>query len=88
VLIDMRDVKELPVHVVQLKKANERTFRDPHIGWVVVVGSSNPMVRFLFSTLAQIAGIKFGMVNTLDEALTLLAKMDPSVSELIHNPPA
>ena len=48
-------------------------------GYVFAVGSLNPMVKFMSSTVIQFTGVKLKTAINVDDALTQLQQLDPSL---------
>jgi hypothetical protein len=53
-------------------------------GYIFAVGSLNPMVKFMSSTVIQFTGVKLKTAINVDDALTQLQALDPNLrGELI-----
>lgn len=75
-ICDATHVTEYPRNVFVIQKASNIYLQHPQMGWLVFIGSNNPFVKFLASTVTQIAGIRFKYAKTLDEAERILKKID------------
>lgn len=63
--------------------ANMQFTKHPRMGWSIVVGTLNPITRFLVSTVAQINKARFRSFTTLEEALRFLQDIDASLPDLM-----
>jgi hypothetical protein len=60
-----------------------RTSREhPQMGWSVSVGLANPITRFVVTMVEKLTQSRQRYIDTLDEALTFLNDVDPSLPDL------
>jgi hypothetical protein len=52
-------------------------------GYVFVVGTMNPMVKFMSTTVVQFTGIRMKTAPTVDDALVQLQKLDLTLTSLM-----
>lgn len=81
VICDARSITEYPRNVMMIRRASEIYLKHPSMGWVIFIGFDNPLVRFLSNAVAQISGVNFRHVGTLEDAEAILEKIDFSSSE-------
>ncbi|MBX3086683.1 MAG: hypothetical protein KF716_33930 [Anaerolineae bacterium] len=48
-------------------------------GYIFAVGSMNPMVKFMSSTVIQFTGVRLKTAPTVEEAINQLQKLDPAL---------
>jgi hypothetical protein len=73
------------VHIHQPKislAVQMKASRHPKVGWTVILGVENPVLRFLIRVAASTAGTRVRHVNTLEIAVQYLISVDPSVEAL------
>lgn len=84
VLVDLSGVSNFPKSV-NVFRAALKPAQDPgRIGWVIIFGSHNMLLRFTASTLAHIAGARSNVrvMDTLDQAIAFLEERDSSLINL------
>lgn len=75
-LFDTRDIDGLP----GLKYLSAMEAPDhPAMGWQIVIGDMNPMVKFMVTMVAKINRARFQLVDSYVEALELLQKVDTTL---------
>ena len=52
-------------------------------GYVFAIGSMNPMVKFMSSTVVQFTGVKLKTAPSLEDALNQLQALDPSLKSVL-----
>ncbi len=77
---DTTKVGRFPVNLTQLSKAIEY-LKEPNLKAVVTIGTNNLLTRFVASTMTQVWHIELKMVNSMDEALAYLFKLDPTLQD-------
>jgi hypothetical protein len=75
-------------HIVNLKKypslkslASMRAGRHTNMGWNIITGNINPMVKFLAGTASQVYRSRFQPFDTFEEAVAFLYKVDASLPQ-------
>ncbi len=53
--------------------------RDPRVGWYLVVGSINPVIKMLVSIAVQIGHVRLRFFPTFDEALVFIQGQDATL---------
>lgn len=78
-IFDMTTQDKVP----DLKSMSSMAFTDhPTMGWAIVVGSVNPVTKFLVSTVSQINKVRFRMFTSRAEALEFLQEVDDTLPPL------
>jgi hypothetical protein len=80
VIIDVTTVDDFPFFSASYQKDNVQQFlRSNKLGWGVVCGTSNRVVRFVGEVVARLSRINFRMFPTLEEGLAFLKDQDQTV---------
>jgi hypothetical protein len=82
-IIDAAGLTGYPRNIGTLRRGTSISVNHPNIGWVVLVGFDNPLVKFLASAVVQILGIKFKQVESLAEAREILSRVDTRLTTSI-----
>ncbi len=82
-IIDAKGLTGHPTNIKTLKEGTQASVKHPNIGWVVLVGFDNRIVRFFSSTVSQLLGVKFKLVDNLDDAKDVLRRADQSIAEFV-----
>lgn len=79
IIFDVSQLKEFPI---DLSKARETLahFSHPKMGWLIGYGM-NPVMKFLSTVIANMFGVQLKSVNSFDEALSLLKRIDFSLEK-------
>lgn len=75
-IIDITEITEYPRNLGVIQKASNIFQNHPSMGWMLLVGFSNPLTRFITNINLQIFGMHFRFSGTMEEALTALSKID------------
>jgi hypothetical protein len=79
-IVNMREMTKMPVNLAQVHRTLTH-LKEPALGWSVMVGMS-PVMRFVASTVIQMAGARFRIVPTLEEGVAFLISQDESIADL------
>ncbi len=79
-ILDMRAMTKIPVNLVEMRKALTH-LKEPALGWTVVTGM-NPVIRFVAGMITQMAGVRFRMFPTFEEAVSFLVSQDESLADV------
>lgn len=79
-ILDMRAMTKIPINLVELRRTLNH-LKEPALGWTVVAGM-NPVMRFVAGMITQMAGVRFRMLPTFEEAVSFLASQDESLSDI------
>lgn len=75
VISNVLELGNFPLNLTQIKNSTDYLYH-PAMGWQVVAGHHNPMIRFIASVASQVAHVNLRMVDTMDEAITFLERVD------------
>lgn len=81
VFVDVREMKDFPRNLIQVREAVKLSFKHSSMGWEILVGHQNPIVRFLASVVCQMSDINLHMVNTPEEGFAFLATLEPELAQ-------
>lgn len=82
IISDVTQMEKFPTHVWTAIRATQPWLRHRNLGWIILLkNGSNPMLRFLFSAVNQVVGIRYHIVETPEEAFTLLQQLDKTLHE-------
>jgi hypothetical protein len=84
ILTDLSEVEQFPTNLAALQHAMP-PIDNSDLGWMLIYGAGNPMLRFVTSTITQLMmpGSRYRMLNTLDESLTFLKGQDTTLGNLM-----
>ncbi len=74
-IVDLSRLEE-SIGLVKMAQAVKGRKPDPHIGWVIMVGEQNKVIRFTASVVRQILQMRQRSFDTLPEALDFLRDID------------
>ncbi len=79
-IMDMRAAENLPI---QIKRGQEslEVAKHPNLGWVVSVGSTNEIVKYVGIMLVKIFRLRFQRLNSMQEVIDFLHSLDPSITD-------
>jgi hypothetical protein len=82
-LVDLYDIEQFPAHLASLRRITPN-LNSPGLGWLVIYGTGNPLMRFVASTLTQVAlpKLRLRMFGTLEESLVFLQGQDSTLGNL------
>lgn len=82
---DMQAVSSLPTSLGEIMSIirDSRSRRPPNRGWVVIVGSANRLLQFLFITLSHTFKFRLRVVASMEEGLSFLQNMDDDLPPLL-----
>ena len=82
IISDVSQMEKFPTQVWTAIRATEPWLRHRNLGWIILLkNGSNPMLRFLFSAVTQVVGIRYHIVETPEEAFMLLQQLDDTLHE-------
>ena len=78
-IMDMRAAENLPI---QIKRGQEslKVAKHPNLGWVVSVGSTNEIVKYVGIMLVKIFRLRFQRLNSMQEVIDFLHSLDPNLN--------
>jgi hypothetical protein len=80
-IVDMTAMTKMPINLVQVQRTLTH-LKEPALGWSAMVGMS-PVMRFVASTVIQMAGARFRIFPAFKEAVTFLIGQDESVADIV-----
>ena len=81
VISDVRELKEYPIRLGDIKNSTEY-LRHPAMGWQIVVSHQNQLIRFLATVLGQAVHVNIRVVSTMEEATAVLERIDQGLGEM------
>lgn len=81
-MIDMREVGAYATRLDKVKAASDAAMTHPDMGWMIIVGKPNPLLKFVTSVTSQVSGTRFRMVHTPEDAIASLRKLDLTLHDL------
>ncbi|MDX1993719.1 MAG: hypothetical protein SF029_15125 [bacterium] len=78
VVIDVTEMTSFPLEVSSLYEASP-FYQHPSLGFVVACGITNALVRTILRLFAQMAGFRYHMAETVEEALIFLRTQDATL---------
>lgn len=83
-LVDMRAMNKMPINLAQVQRTLTH-LKEPALGWSVMIGMS-PVMRFIASTVIQMAGARFRIVPTFEEGVAFLISQDETIIDIQAQP--
>lgn len=80
IICDVTRVDRFPTQIVPIKKSAESYLRHNKMGWFILIGLDNKVLRFLGQVIANASGVQMRQTATLEEAFTILRKVDPTLN--------
>jgi hypothetical protein len=77
-VLDGRQTQIFPLHVRTMVDAIPN-WKHPNAGWFVIINEKRDAGQFLTSLTAQVIGVRFRFVASVEEALVFLKKADPTL---------
>lgn len=83
-LVDVSMVTRYPGNLNNLRELFDPD-NDPGVGWIMICGANNPLLRFLSSILKQVLlrKLKLRLFYSTEEALEFLAEQDPTLFSMV-----
>jgi hypothetical protein len=78
-VVDIREMSGFPTHLARLAQAAAPMDKHPNMGWQIVIGKPNALFGFLANVLTKISNVNYRNVDTLEEAVAMLQKVDLSL---------
>jgi len=74
-IADLRAMTNYPKNLAQVRDATRRTANQPGLGWVLLIGSENPFLKFLVTTVFQLVRVNCKIVGSLEDAEDILRRV-------------
>ena len=73
IISDANAMEKFPTQALPAIRSAEGWLRHSNLGWVILIGKkSNPMLGFLLAVVTKVVKLKYKMVTTPEEALSIL----------------
>ena len=82
VLMDTERVTQYPHQVAQLVKTANNIYRNPRIGWSIVYGREDRLMKFVMTTITGMFKVRFRIFNTQEDAFAFLNSVDQELPDL------
>lgn len=85
VIVDLSEVESFPKTLGVIKEAIKSRPSPDRIGWAIIFGTKNPIIRFFASVLAQVSSerLRVRLMDSLEESVAFVYEQDQS----LQNPP-
>lgn len=83
VICDLKNIEKFPTNVAGMRKSLEQMEHD-RMGWVIVCGAGNPLLRFIASVITQfvIPNVRLRMFDTVQQGIEFLHEHDATLEGL------
>jgi len=78
-IMDAREMESMPTSLGNIQ-SSVSAITDPSYGWVVAVGTTNPVTKFMGLMIAKLFRLRFRRVANLQEAIEFLSGMDATLN--------
>ncbi|QPC82663.1 hypothetical protein G4Y79_23740 [Phototrophicus methaneseepsis] len=78
-VLDATGLTGYPVNVRVLKQSSEASASHPDVGWLILIGFTNPVIKFFSSVLAQLFNLNFKQAESTEEAVSILRRVDITI---------
>ncbi|MCU0497888.1 MAG: hypothetical protein MUF87_11095 [Anaerolineae bacterium] len=86
-IIDIRELTTFPTHLGKVKQNADLYIKHPSLGHVLFIGVENPAIRFIASTIMQLARLNYYILKSQDSLPQVLLRIEPrlEVEDLTPN---
>lgn len=74
-IADLRAMDNYPKNLAQIRDATKMTASQEGLGWIILIGTDNPFVKFMATTVFQLVRVNCKIVATLEDAEDLLERV-------------
>ena len=74
-IVDLRSMTDFPKKLGSVRDASRKTANFSQLGWLILIGVDNPLLKFLSTTILQLVRINCKIVQTLEEAEITLERV-------------
>ena len=80
ILVDVRDLKEFPTSIVQMKDVLH-PIEGPNLYWMILITNNGALIKFIGSIVIQLVlkNGRFRLLGSLEEALAFLEQADSTL---------
>jgi len=79
-IIDVSLVKNFPMNLNAIQESSNRYLNLDSMGWVVVIGNNNPMIKFMSRMISRFTGVRLTQALNQDAAIEHLKQHDPTIT--------
>jgi len=80
-IIDLSEVKSLPNNIAEFGKLAQPANEHPMMGWVIVHGIQNKLIKFIATMTGHVSKTKLKVVDSRQEAIDVLKRLDITLSD-------
>jgi hypothetical protein len=83
VVCDLKNIEKFPTNIAGMRKSLEQMDHE-RMGWVIVVGAGNALLRFVASLITQfiIPNVRLRMFDTLEQGIDFLREHDATLEDM------
>ena len=85
IMHDLGGVENYPTNVQQINRITRPLLSHKKVGWFVLYGQENPMMRFLITMIAQLARVQSRGFENYESAREFLQNIDADLPDLPHD---
>lgn len=84
VIVNLTEVEHFPTSLGTIREMLKAPSQKDATGWVLIYGADNPLLRFVASMVAQLAGekVRLRMVDDLAQAVEIIRQQDETLADL------
>lgn len=84
-IVDLSGIESFPKNLGAIRAAIKRPAHMERIGWIIIYGTQNPILKFFASAITQVFGgqVRFRLCETLEQSLAFLTERDQTLPELL-----
>lgn len=81
ILLDTRNVKHFPRNIDEIRQIST-AHKYPQMGWLISFGGNAAVLSFIENLVAQILGLRYRRVPSMEHALYFLKQVDSTLVEI------
>jgi hypothetical protein len=81
-IVDVSEMTRFPSSVTDMYRAAQY-FRHPMFGWEILYGVKSASLEIILGIISKLMPVRYGIVDSLKEALKFLSHREPSLAETI-----
>lgn len=78
-IADLSQLGKVPTSIAEIRKALGSLNK---LSSSIIVGANNPVIKFMASVFAKLGGYEVRTVSSIDEAIEVITRLDPSLQHL------
>jgi len=75
-IADLRGMSNYPKNLVQIRDITRQTALQRELGWIILIGTGNALLKFLSATVFQLLHVKCKIVQTIEDAEKTLKRIN------------